>query len=398
MGNHYTNLSIRGADFEAVVEAVRAANRRAFVLDPGDGWIVVFDEACDRQDEAEIRTLGRALCSVLARPGLAALNHDDDVLVFWLFDASGAVADEFGVGAFEDEAPPAIRDVPAMCRLLETDADPDEVAAILEEQPLMVVDVHDALTQAMGLPACTAGNSYGDLERGSSDEDFQGRLAHVHRRRVDRREAALAGAPPPARPPAEERKARAASRRALQRVESILDELSGRKNPASVLAPLLSGLDADGEDYVATLLLDTPDVLSRLESSAWTVKDAGQREALGRVIAWARQLAGQLEEQDEPAEAEPEPDDPPAAEEPAPDPERMREAAKEIVRSLRRVPHAEALGPALAFPELPDDFLEALAAALREEPELLAAIRATVKQMRMPSHRFAVERLLRLTD
>lgn len=85
MGNFYTNFTILGVDAEEVITAARELRRRAYVVQAAPGLVVLYDEACDEQDTAEIKRLGCALSARLPGPVLACLNHDDDHLLLSVF-------------------------------------------------------------------------------------------------------------------------------------------------------------------------------------------------------------------------------------------------------------------------------------------------------------------------
>ena len=84
MGNFYTNFTIFGTDADKVIELARELNCSGYVAKMGKD-AVLFDKRCDEQDVAEIESLGKALSLKLAVPVFGCLNHDDDVLLLWLF-------------------------------------------------------------------------------------------------------------------------------------------------------------------------------------------------------------------------------------------------------------------------------------------------------------------------
>jgi hypothetical protein len=83
MGNFYTSLTVRGADHDKVVEALRG--RTAAVSPTRDGYTVIWDAECEGQDQRLINRLGQQLSSQLACPILSVLNHDDDILCYGLY-------------------------------------------------------------------------------------------------------------------------------------------------------------------------------------------------------------------------------------------------------------------------------------------------------------------------
>ncbi len=103
MGNFYTNFAVRGDDPARVVEALRARGQSAYVTPASGGTIMVYDESTESQDKKVILKLGAELSTELGAPILAVLNHDDDVLRYWLFRGDSLV-DEYNSfpGYFEE--------------------------------------------------------------------------------------------------------------------------------------------------------------------------------------------------------------------------------------------------------------------------------------------------------
>lgn len=92
MGNFYTNFTVMGCEADAVLSLAKELRREAFVIDAGRGDVILYDAICDDQDTEEIVRLGEKLSSKLALPILAALNHDDDHLLLWIFYGGKQVA------------------------------------------------------------------------------------------------------------------------------------------------------------------------------------------------------------------------------------------------------------------------------------------------------------------
>jgi hypothetical protein len=108
VGNFYVNYTIRGPEREVIAKHLRSAKRKAFVGPAVEGLTVFFDEKSDTQDDAVITDLGKQVSENLEAPLLAVLNHDDDILAYWLFEA-GKVADDYnscpGYFSGDDEIP-----------------------------------------------------------------------------------------------------------------------------------------------------------------------------------------------------------------------------------------------------------------------------------------------------
>ncbi len=188
MGNFYTNFTVRGPAQEQVVSALRAKQRRAFVSPPFNNMVVISDAECDEQKTEVINQLGRDLSATLNCPVLAFLNHDDDILCYWLFQ-SGELLDDYNSapGYFEASEPsgPAGGDATKLCRTFASVAPPEKVEAILRKGALeeggfvFEVDRHQALVEALGLPECSVGLGYRYLQQGQLQEIEAARFVRV---------------------------------------------------------------------------------------------------------------------------------------------------------------------------------------------------------------------------
>jgi len=95
MGNFFTNFQVRADAIDPVlVEARRACLGRAFVAPPEGGWVAVYDEATEGQDESILRQVARGLSEGLATACFAFLVHDSDYFRFYLYER-GELVDQF---------------------------------------------------------------------------------------------------------------------------------------------------------------------------------------------------------------------------------------------------------------------------------------------------------------
>src|SRR5262245_42180319 len=92
MGNFYTNVTLSDVDPAAVEAWLVGDGRQAFVGTWGR-HTVVYDSAGEIQDGSHAQ-LAERLSAVFGCAALAALNHDDDVLVLDLY-VDGASRGEF---------------------------------------------------------------------------------------------------------------------------------------------------------------------------------------------------------------------------------------------------------------------------------------------------------------
>lgn len=95
MGAFFTNYQVRSNSAEEVIRVVAAAAKgRAYVSPPKNGWVTVYDEASDDQDENELRRLAMVISKELSTCVFAFLDHDSDILLYFLYEQGQAV-DEY---------------------------------------------------------------------------------------------------------------------------------------------------------------------------------------------------------------------------------------------------------------------------------------------------------------
>src|SRR6185369_7692027 len=94
MGLFYSNFTLFGPTQQDVLETLHTLKRTAFVSPTENGFTTIYDRESDEQDFDVIEQLGCQLCESLARPVLAVVLHDDDVLFYWLF-RNGAVSHSY---------------------------------------------------------------------------------------------------------------------------------------------------------------------------------------------------------------------------------------------------------------------------------------------------------------
>lgn len=175
MGNFYVSVAVRADEPPAVAAALAKRQRKAFVTPASDGFVYVYDAACDEQDESEIDQLGSGLSEDLQTVVLAALNHDDDVLMYWLY-SNGELVDAYNsfpgyFGSEDDDEDDGVMpkggDAARLVKLLGAQTSAKKVHDVLRadnerEEYVFAVDRHVALANLLGLRAeyCCLGYRY----------------------------------------------------------------------------------------------------------------------------------------------------------------------------------------------------------------------------------------------
>jgi hypothetical protein len=95
MGAFFTNYQVRTKSASAVKKAlVTLVQSRAYVSPEKNGWVTVYDESSEDQDEATLGRIAAGLSKALDAAVLGFLVHDSSMAVYWLYQG-GVITDEF---------------------------------------------------------------------------------------------------------------------------------------------------------------------------------------------------------------------------------------------------------------------------------------------------------------
>lgn len=173
MGNFYTNFSIRSTDQAGIARLLQDAGRSAFVLPAQGDFVIVCESETDMQDDIAIVELGSALSDVTHVPVIGVLNHDDDVLCYWLFEGGvlteqyNSDPDYFG----EDEDGLSTEGLTSsgdrLCATLGHPEAHSTVAGVLTSDGYtFAIERHRDLIMAVGLPPASAGAGFNYIDNG----------------------------------------------------------------------------------------------------------------------------------------------------------------------------------------------------------------------------------------
>lgn len=181
MGSFYTNITLRTDRHDDVVTALHDAERDAFVSKPLNGCIVVFDRECEEQDIEVMKKLSGTLSAKLRCAALGVLNHDDDILMYFLHE-NGKLIDEYNSSpAYFDTGPgepPDGGDASALCRAFGC-ATTFGVEQVLQtpsgagdgEGYVFESERHQELVEALGVPEIAVHTGYNYIEEGELPDD-----------------------------------------------------------------------------------------------------------------------------------------------------------------------------------------------------------------------------------
>ena len=187
MGSFYTNITLRTEQQPKVVETLRAAGRKAYVSPPMNGCVVVYDHESEDQSKA-LNKLAGSLSAKLKCAALAVLIHDDDLLIYGLFQ-DGRLMDEYvsWPALFDDSASesPEGGDAEILARAFGAESKIDEIESVLRETRagnrdegiIFESERHGELVAALGIPTIAVSTGYnyieqGELPEGTTEESF----------------------------------------------------------------------------------------------------------------------------------------------------------------------------------------------------------------------------------
>jgi hypothetical protein len=182
VGAFYTNITLKGPAQAAVLTYLRAQGREAYVAPTTHDITLVYDLACESQDHRILAALAANLSRAFMCPALAALVHDDDFLVYALFQ-DGAQIDEYNSDPtyFEGgRSAPLGGDADALCAAFGAVAAVARVEAILRAgrgpngdpgaSPYLFAQFrHRDLARALGLPESLSVLGYLYVEQGDAE-------------------------------------------------------------------------------------------------------------------------------------------------------------------------------------------------------------------------------------
>lgn len=177
MGNFYVNFTVKSDDSRRIAGLLERGGRKAFVTPAINGYVVVCEEDSDSQDTRVIEALGAQLARDRNGPVLAVLNHDDDILCYWLFQ-EGRLTDSYNscpdyFGDDETEESESGGDSQRLCAIFSVPDQASRVETVLRSDDYAFAFERRAdLVEALGLPAAAVCLGYGYVINGDFPEDL----------------------------------------------------------------------------------------------------------------------------------------------------------------------------------------------------------------------------------
>lgn len=152
MGSFYVSHTVLATDRKKIGDLL--AGRNAFISPARSGTAVVYDKDADSQDEDTIIDLAKLLSANMNAVVFAVLNHDDDILLYWLFESGKQIDSYNSTPDYFADTPeprgPVGGDARALC---EAFGSPNIEAAeriLRSEDYVFALDRHTDLLKALG--------------------------------------------------------------------------------------------------------------------------------------------------------------------------------------------------------------------------------------------------------
>jgi len=182
MGTTYANITLKGPKAQDILQELGNQGRSAFVSPTEDDMTTVYEMDSDEGDSTILTDLAEDLSGYFGCPALAVQTVDEELFRYWLF-ADGELLDTYNspAPALNAEARSSARShggkPELLAQLFNTDATSEEIVEILHcpDQDCgvtLAVDRHLSLVELLGLPMCSVGFGFCDLDSGEYPEDF----------------------------------------------------------------------------------------------------------------------------------------------------------------------------------------------------------------------------------
>jgi len=156
MGTYSTTFFCQTNDAKRVATVLLSMQRSAFVLPPKQGYVLVYDQECDDDDESAVRRLSSQLSRGLGAAIIAMRNEDDDLLEYYLY-VDGSLRDHYSSSSVHsDEREPsrsAFGSTPVLCEVFNKPRSGKRLENILSSTDYVFEsERYEALSKSLGLP------------------------------------------------------------------------------------------------------------------------------------------------------------------------------------------------------------------------------------------------------
>lgn len=181
MGTTYANITLKGPKAQDILQELGNQGRSAFVSPTEDDLTTIYEMDSDEGDSSILVNLAEDLSGYFGCPALAVQTENEELFRYWLF-ADGELLDTYssqlsqsaeGRGSSKSHGgKPEL-----LAQFFNTDVTREELNDILHcpDQDCgfsLAADRHLSLVELLGLPMCSVGFGFCDLDSGEYPEDL----------------------------------------------------------------------------------------------------------------------------------------------------------------------------------------------------------------------------------
>jgi hypothetical protein len=183
MGTTYANITLKGPKAQDILQELGNQGRSAFVSADEDGVSTVYEMDSDEGDSSTLTDLAEDLSGYFGCPALAVQILDEELFCYWLY-ADGELLDSYKSPA--QSLNPGDRNSSAspggkpglLAQMFNSDVSSEEITEILHCPDTdsgfpLAVDRHLSLVELLGLPLCSVGFGFCDLDSGEYPEELE---------------------------------------------------------------------------------------------------------------------------------------------------------------------------------------------------------------------------------
>lgn len=182
MGTTYANIILKGPKAQDILQELGNQGRCAFVTPTEEGLTTVYEMDSDEGETSILTDLAEDLSGYFGCPALAVRTVDEELFRYWFY-ADGELLDSYkspapsldGEGRSSPKAHGGNPDL--LIQYFNPDASAEEIVDILHCPDgdcgfTLAVDRHLSLAELLGLPLCSVGFGFCDLDSGEFPEDM----------------------------------------------------------------------------------------------------------------------------------------------------------------------------------------------------------------------------------
>lgn len=171
MGAFYTNFTIATTEQDKLTALLKKLGRNAYISAAAGNFTYVYDENCEQNGD-ETEELAKKISQALDSVVLAAMNHDDDILIYLLYD-KGELIDSYNSCPkyFGDEVVGMDGNAAKLAAAFKALTKMDKIEQILSQTVYVFeAERHGALCKELGISDEYSLLSYEDIECGEYEE------------------------------------------------------------------------------------------------------------------------------------------------------------------------------------------------------------------------------------